>query len=161
MLDNGAFWVGRHCRLASLAVKLLLIPLCGRKALWGAAKIGSWQLPRRFAVDLPSEVAAAKQLQPGYWSDQRRKSVATDRALTGAAMDWVIRLPAALRPHATCEQFPRVINAIAVAWPDKAFSLQVLDHMINDYRGGRRGFPVPVQNELAALHAHQQSHSGA
>ena len=116
---------------------------------------------RHVLDDLPAGVAAAKQLQPGYWSEQRRKSVATDRALTGAAMDWVIRLPAALRPHATCEQFPRVINAIAVAWPDKAFSLQVLDHMINDYRGGRRGFPVPVQNELAALHAHQQSQSGA
>jgi hypothetical protein len=83
----------------------------------------------------------------------------TDRALTGAAMDWVIGLPPALRPHATCEQFPRVVNAIAAAWPDTAFSVQVLDHMINDYRGGRRGFPEAVKRELVALHEHQRARS--
>lgn len=114
---------------------------------------------RHVLDDLPAGVAEAKHLQPGYWNEQRRKPVATDRALTGAAMDWVIQLPAALRPHATCEQFPRVVNAISAAWPDKPFSLQVLDHMINDYRGGRRGFPAPVRSELAALHAHQKSRS--
>ena len=115
---------------------------------------------RHVLDDLPAGVAEAKHLQPGYWSEQRRKSVATDRALTGAAMDWVIKLPATLRPHATCEQFPRVVNAIAAAWPDTPFSLQVLDHMLNDYRGGRRGFPTPVRDELAALHAHQRARSG-
>ena len=115
---------------------------------------------RHVLDDLPPGVAEAKHLQPGYWEEQRRKSVATDRALTGAAMDWVIRLPAALRPHATCEQFPRVINAIAAAWPDVAYSRQVVDHMLNDYRGGRRGFPEAVRRELAALVAYQSTRSG-
>ena len=109
---------------------------------------------RHVLDDLPPGVVEAKHLQPGYWEQQRRRPVATDRALTGAAMDWVIRLPPALRPHATCEQFPRVVNAVAAAWPDVAYSLQVLDHMINDYRGGRRGFPAAVQQELAALLTH-------
>ncbi len=107
--------------------------------------------------DLPPCVEQAKHLQPGFWVVQRRKPVATDRAMTGAAMDWVIRLPAALRPHATCEQFPRVVNAIAASWPDAGYSVQVLDHMIKDYRGGRRGFPASVQQELAALLAHAKS----
>ena len=115
---------------------------------------------RHVLDDLPPGVAEAKHLQPGYWEEQRRKSVATDRALTGAAMDWVIRLPPALRPHATCEQFPRVINAIAAAWPDVAYSRQVVEHMLNDYRGGRRGFPEAVRRELAALVAHQSTRSG-
>lgn len=109
--------------------------------------------------DLPPGVAEAKQLLAGSWTAQRRKPVATDRALTGQAMDWVIGLPPSLRPHAACEQFPRVINAIASSWADVAYSLQVLDHMINDYRGGRRGFPDTVRRELAALHAHQSARS--
>ena len=109
--------------------------------------------------DLPAGVLESKQLLIGSWSKQRRKPVVTDRALTGQAMDWVIGLPPPLRPHAVCEQFPRVANAIAAAWADKALSLQVLDHMINDYRGGRRGFPDAVQRELAALHAHQSVRS--
>ena len=115
---------------------------------------------RHVLDNLPPGVAEAKHLQPGYWEHQRRKSVATDRALTGAAMDWVINLPAALRPHGTCEHFPRVVNAIAAAWADPTYSLQVLDHMINDYRGGRRGFPDAVKRELDALQAHQRVQSG-
>ena len=114
---------------------------------------------RHVLDNLPPGVAEAKHLQPGYWEHQRRKSVATDRALTGLAMDWVIQLPASLRPHATCEQFPRVINAIAGAWADRPHSVQVLEHMIKDYRGGRRGFPSAVQGELAALLAHSRARS--
>jgi len=110
---------------------------------------------RHVLNDLPPGVAEAKHSQPGYWEQQRRKPVPTDRALSGQAMDWVIGLPPALRPHAAAEQFPRVINAIAASWVHPAYSLQVLEHMINDYRGGRRGFPVSIQRELAALHAHQ------
>ncbi len=109
---------------------------------------------RHVLDDLPPGIVESKHLQPGYWEQQRRRPVATDRALTGMAMDWVIKLPPSLRPHATCEQFPRVINAIAGAWADRPYSVQVLEHMINDYRGGRRGFPSSVKGELAALLAH-------
>ena len=75
-------------------------------------------------------------------------------------MDWVVSLPPTLRPYVACEQFPRVINAVAASWRDLAYSLQVIDHMINDYRGGRRGFPAAVQAELQALHQHQRARSG-
>jgi len=114
---------------------------------------------RQALDELPPGVAEVQQLQPGFWEQRRRKPTATDRALTGAAMDWVIGLPPSLRPHATCEQFPRVVNAIAAAWSDRAFSTQLLDHMINDYRGGRRGFPDVVKHELVALHEHQRAGS--
>ena len=110
--------------------------------------------------DLPPGVAEAQHMRPGFWEQQRRKAAPTDRALAGAAIDWIIGLPPPLRPHATCEQFPRVVNAIAGSWADVAYSLRVLEHMINDYRGGRRGFPIAVQRELAALHAHQRAQSG-
>jgi hypothetical protein len=115
---------------------------------------------RQVLDGLPAGVAEVRQMRPGFWEQQRRRPTPTDRALTGAAMDWVMSLPAELRPHATCERFPRVVNAIAAAWSDTAHRLQVLDHAINDYRGGRRGFPDTVQSELAALHAHHRGRSG-
>ncbi|MDP1691221.1 MAG: hypothetical protein Q8L49_04580 [Burkholderiaceae bacterium] len=119
-------------------------------------EITDFEHARQVLDDLPAGIIEVKHMQPGFWERQRRKSTPTDRALTGAAMDWVIGLPPGLRPHATCEHFPRVVNALAGAWADSAYSVQVLDHMINDYRGGRRGFPVAVQQELAALLAHQR-----
>jgi len=117
-------------------------------------EITDFDSARQALDELPPGIEEVKHLQPGYWEQQRRKPTPIDRALTGAAMDWVIGLPPALRPHATCEHFPRVVNAIASAWADPAHSLLVLDHMINDHRGGRRGFPAAVQQELAALVTH-------
>jgi hypothetical protein len=116
---------------------------------------------RRALDELPAGVEQVHQLlaSGGEWEARRRKPLPSDRALTGEAMDWVVSLPTGLRPHSACEQFPRVVNAVASSWGDHAFSLQVLDHMINDYRGGRRGFPPSVQQELAALLAHQKARS--
>ena len=117
-------------------------------------EITDFDSARQALDELPPGIEEVKHLEPGYWEQQRRKPTPIDRALTGAAMDWVIGLPPALRPHATCEHFPRVVNAIASAWADTAHSLQVLDQMVNDRRGGRRGFPTSVQQELVALMAH-------
>jgi hypothetical protein len=118
---------------------------------------------RRALDELPPGVEQVQSLLAGAseWAGRRRKPLPSDRALTGEAMDWVVSLPTALRPHTTCEHFPRVVNAVASSWGDPVFSLQVLDHMINDYRGGRRGFPPTVQHELAALLAHQKARSPA
>lgn len=115
---------------------------------------------RRSLDELPPGINEMQRLHSGDWSAVRRKPLPTDRAMTGAAMDWVIALPPALRPHSTCEQFPRVVNAIAQSWSDLSYSLQVLDHVINDYRGGRRGFPAAVQRELLALYEHQRARAG-
>lgn len=111
---------------------------------------------RRVLDQLPAGVEEMRRLKPADWPAHRRKPLPTDRALTGQAMDWVIGLPPSLRPHGACEQFPRVVNAVAASWDDAAYSLQVLDHMINDYRGGRRGFPAAVKAELLALYEHQR-----
>lgn len=111
---------------------------------------------RRVLDELPAGLEAVHARTPGYWEARRRPASPTDRALTGRALDWLVALPPNVRPHSTCEQFPRVANAIAEAWGDVPQSMRVLDHMINDYRGGRRGFPPAVQAELAVLMRHQQ-----
>lgn len=111
---------------------------------------------RRALDQLPPGVDRAPTLMSG-WDSKRRKPLPTDRALTGMAMDWVVQLPPALRPHSTCEQFPRVANVLAESWHDRALSINVLDHMIHDYRGGRRGFPHAVQAELEVLFDYQRA----
>jgi hypothetical protein len=111
---------------------------------------------RRALDELPAGLAQMQQTTPGFWEHKRRGPLPSDRALTGTAMDWVVALPPPIRPHSACEQFPRVVNAIAESWNDAPLCMRVLDHMINDYRGGRRGFPATVLAELGVLMRHQQ-----
>jgi hypothetical protein len=106
----------------------------------------------RAALDeLPSGVARVLDAVPGYWQRNRRPALATDRALTGRAMDWAGQLPANIRPLVTTERYPRIINAIAAAWSDADARAQMFDHLLNDRRVGRRGFPIDVEREISAL----------
>jgi hypothetical protein len=106
---------------------------------------------RKALDELPPGVREVAHLAPGYWEERRRKSVASDRALTGAAIDWVIALPVELRPRQLCETFPRVANHIAETWHDHAYTAKALERLLVDDRGGRRGFPPPVENEIRKL----------
>lgn len=99
----------------------------------------------------PPGVGRVAELEPGYWEQRRRKPQASDRALTGAAIDWVLALPPSLRPRKLCEQYPRVANALADAWRDPFERKRVLDDLLTDRRGGRRGFPLEVLGEIEAL----------
>ena len=65
----------------------------------------------------PAGVESLPTLVPGYWVERRRKPGASDRALTGSAIDWLLALPAAVRPKLLCERYPRVVNAVAAAAP--------------------------------------------
>ena len=105
----------------------------------------------REALDeLPTGVASVLETVPGYWPKNRRPPLATDRALTGRAMEWIGRLPTALRPQITTERYPRVVNVIAEAWDDAAARADMFDHLLNDRRIGRRGFPIEVEREISS-----------
>ena len=106
---------------------------------------------------LPPDVARVLESVPGYWQNNRRPALATDRALTGRAMEWLGRLPESLRPQLTVARYPRIINVIAAAWPVASHRSDVFDHLLNDRRIGRRGFPVDIEREIAALCLHASS----
>ena len=101
--------------------------------------------------ELPPDVARVLESVPGYWQRNRRSPLATDRALTGRAMDWTRQLPENLRPRLTTERYPRIVNAIADTWPDAKARAEMFDHLLNDRRVGRRGFPFDIEREIAAL----------
>ena len=115
---------------------------------------------RRALDELPPGIREVAHLAPGYWEQRRRRPVASDRALTGTAIDWIIALPAATRPRALCEKYPRVVNQIAETWRDHARTAQALGRLLVDERGGRHGFPSDVQLEIRRLQEHAQQLAG-
>jgi hypothetical protein len=104
----------------------------------------------RAALDeLPTGVE--QLLDASYWTKVRRAPLATDRALTGSAMEWFAALPEDLRPQSTCDRYPRIVNAMAGAWPSGHARAKLFEHLLNDRRQGRRGFPIEVEREISAL----------
>lgn len=113
-------------------------------------EITDFETARR-ALELPPEgLERIQTFAPNYWEERRRKPQPSDRALTSEAMQWLLTLPADLRPREVCNRYPRVANAIAESWihPER---LQILDAFLTDSRGNRRGFPPEVERELRAL----------
>lgn len=105
----------------------------------------------------PEAVVAMERLMPGYWEEQRRPATATDRALTGKAIDWMLKLPAEARPKALSSQFPRIVNHLAEGWHDLANTRLGLMRLLADERGGRKGFSLQIEQEIGRLTAHLQT----
>ncbi len=105
---------------------------------------------RQALEELPPGVAELAK-RSASWAERRRPPQPSDRALTGAAVDWVMSLPQDLRPQKLCMQFPRVANAIAQTWQEPSAARAAIVDLLVDRRGGRRGLPEPVQAELRAL----------
>jgi hypothetical protein len=97
------------------------------------------------------DAAMASLLSPEYWMKVRRKTLATDRALTGRSMKWLGDLPEHVRPVITMQRYARVINVIVDAWPNPDDRDEVFEKLLNDRRKNRRGFPIDVERELSAL----------
>jgi len=57
------------------------------------------------------------------------------------------------RPIELALRFPRLANLLSGAWSDPATATAALDDLLCDRRGGRRGFPEAVRQELQDLRA--------
>lgn len=100
-----------------------------------------------------AEAALEGECDPGQlqYAPLRRPERETDLVLTGTARRWLRQLPVRRRPVRLCELHPRVANRIALAWADARTAAQMLDELLNDRRGGRRGFARAVVRELQRL----------
>ena len=85
------------------------------------------------------------------WRRLRRPKLPTDRALGGRGIDWLLGLPANVRPQHLGLRFPRIANALAEVWSDPEECQAALDKLLGDGRRGRKGFPPEVHHELVAL----------
>jgi hypothetical protein len=93
---------------------------------------------------------------PGGKSPAQVDYVALRRAVpvsqpVPAAFKWIARLPRGARPRNLLRQYPRIANNLALSWPDRKAFRHCLYDLLVDKRGGRKGFPQPVLQELLAL----------
>jgi hypothetical protein len=110
----------------------------------------------RKEVEKPAAIVALEKLLPGYWEEQRRPLQASDRALTGKGIDWMLALPDESRPKALCEQYPRIANHLAEHWQDLPGTRLALMRLLADERGSRKGFSLQIEQEIGRLAAHVQ-----
>ena len=102
-------------------------------------------------IDLMGWLSSESSPEDARWQDQRRPPRHNDESLTGTARIWLRRLPAGQRPLKLCTRYPRVANLLAWNWHDPAATERALEDLLVDHRGGRRGFPRPIELELRRL----------
>jgi hypothetical protein len=106
--------------------------------------------------DAVTEIARqnARPTDPAEWAKRRRPPSPVDRALTGEAITWMLALPEPMRPEQLAERMPRLANKIAAVWNDRLRCASALHALTIDDRGGRRGLPGDILEEVKALHRH-------
>ncbi len=80
----------------------------------------------------------------------RRKAQPVE-VLLPATRRWLDALPKEIRPRALAEQFPRLANLIAVNWNSPHDCSAFISSLLVDQRGGRRGFPGDVSQDIQNL----------
>ncbi len=80
----------------------------------------------------------------------RRKANPCEELLTTTAR-WYASLPLDVQPEVLRARFPRIANGLAAAWHDRDTTTRYFDDLLTDRRGGRRGFPAEVLEELHTL----------
>jgi hypothetical protein len=96
---------------------------------------------------------------PSDFESMRRPSAETDRSISIDTELWLLRLPPKLRPMALADQFPRVANRLARDWSDAFLREFCFEDLLVDRRGGRRGFPPEVKDELLRLQRFSVRHA--
>ena len=110
----------------------------------------------RFASDRTKRLSGAESgVAPAPPSPTKAQSFA--RKLVPAnymlprTIKWFATLPVEVRPQLLASQFARVANLLAIHWGTPASCGVYFDELLTDRRGGRAGFPQPVQLELLKL----------
>lgn len=89
--------------------------------------------------------------QGGRDWEKLRKTRPADYLLPHS-MAWFKSLPPDVRPVVLVEKYARIANLIARHWNDSAACTAYFDELLHDRRGGRKGFPSDVYQELRSLH---------
>lgn len=95
----------------------------------------------------PAAYATPKKVE--NWEEKR--TATASEPLSDEANAWMAELPEAVRPRQLALRYARLANRLCQAWPTPPKCEKLLDELMMDRRGGRKGFPLPVANELATL----------
>ena len=106
----------------------------------------------RKALDESGAGAYAVRRQPENWEAKRKDT--PPETLSDATHAWLAELPEAVRPKQLALRYARLANRLCEVWGTRTKCERLLDDLMIDRRGGRKGFPLPVANELATLRDH-------
>jgi hypothetical protein len=90
------------------------------------------------------------------WSAKRKPELHKDAGLNGTTRRWLQQLPGRRKPYRLCTLYPRVANRLAWSWPQVDMAEALLEELLADRRGGRKGFPSCVVRELHRLREFNQ-----
>lgn len=74
--------------------------------------------------------------------------------LRTATLQWILKLPPHVQPRHLQVRYPRIANRLAAEWDHIAVCETYLESLLTDKRGGRKGFPLAVAQEVAVLRDH-------
>jgi len=106
----------------------------------------------RKALEETGPAAYATPKKAENW--EAKRSGSASEPLSDAAAGWMAELPEAVRPRQLALRYARLANRICEAWKEPHKCEKLLDELMMDRRGGRKGFPLQVANELATLRDH-------
>jgi hypothetical protein len=106
----------------------------------------------RKALEETGPAAYAVPRKSEDWEEKRTQAPA--EALTDEANAWMAELPESARPRQLALRYARLVNRLCNVWKEPLKCERLLDDLMMDRRGGRKGFPLNVANELATLRDH-------
>ena len=115
-------------------------------------EVTSFDQAREALEELPPGMKARSRSDASDSTFRRKPLSARDRIVSAQAWSWLEALPSEFRPKALAVQYPHVVNQLALLWRSDADCLRHLRNLMVDQRGGRRGFPMAVADEIARLY---------
>lgn len=107
----------------------------------------------RFALALDEHRTPNTREQDGEpWRQARAPLVDGDLVLQSETHHWLRGLSRAVHPVQLCRHYPRLANRLASTWRDAELTERLLQDLMIDRRGGRRGFAPRIAAEITRLH---------
>jgi hypothetical protein len=104
----------------------------------------------RKALEETGPAAYAAPKKPENWTEKRTET--PSEALTDETNAWLAELPESVRPRQLALRYARLANKLCRLWKEPLKFERLLDDLMTDRRGGRKGFPLHIATELATLH---------
>jgi hypothetical protein len=121
----------------------------------GNADSGSFEFEKvsltdaRKALEETGPAAYVTPKRPENWDEKRSQS--PTEALSDETHAWMSDLPESVRPQQLALRYARLANRLCKVWNEQAKCDRLLDDLMIDRRGTRKGFPLQIANELASL----------
>jgi hypothetical protein len=103
----------------------------------------------------PSKARERESSPASEWLAKRKGQPCETLLATTAR--WYASLPTDAQPEMLCAIFPRILNCLAAGWHDRDTTRRYFDDLLTDRRGGRKGFPASVLDELHRLRAYYEA----